>query len=110
MDQHIYVYNILKAIMIPYADEHMPLKLIFMQDNDPKHTSKKAKAFLQQQKIDLIKWPSQSTDMNPIEQLWKDLKVSLANKKTKNYPELQNAVQEAWKAIPIDKSRRLIDA
>ena len=51
MDQHIYADNILDGIMIPYAEEHMPFKWIFMQDNDPKHTAKKAKAFLQQQKL-----------------------------------------------------------
>ncbi len=25
--------------MLPYAKEEMPLKLVFQQDNDPKHTS-----------------------------------------------------------------------
>ena len=48
--------------------------------------------------------------MNPIEHLWKDLKLSLANKKTTNKQELWNAVQEAWKAISLKRCRRLIDS
>ncbi len=35
MDQYI---KILKKVMLPYAEEEMPLKLVFQQDNNPKHT------------------------------------------------------------------------
>ncbi|MCV6009278.1 transposase, partial [Enterococcus faecalis] len=41
--------------------------LIFQQDNDPKHTSKKARKWFEDAEITVLKWPPQSPDLNPIE-------------------------------------------
>lgn len=41
----------------------------FQQDNDPKHTSRIAKAFLAENVPELMDWPSCSPDLNPIENI-----------------------------------------
>ena len=41
-------------------------KIVFKQDNDPKHTSKKACEWFQTNNIRLLDWPPQSPDLNPI--------------------------------------------
>ncbi|CAJ0943593.1 unnamed protein product, partial [Mesorhabditis belari] len=55
-------YNVVE----PYSNT-LPKNWIFQADNDPKHTSKKAKTFLTNQGWKILKWPPQSPDLSPIE-------------------------------------------
>ena len=44
------------------------------QDNDPKHTSKYAKKWMEAHDIKWYTTPAESPDLNPIELIWHELK------------------------------------
>jgi transposase len=58
--------------------------VIFQHDNDPKHRCKLAVKTLRRLGLNVMIWPSQSPDMNPIEHLW-DYIDRLLRKRKKHF-------------------------
>ncbi|CAG8579165.1 2814_t:CDS:2 [Scutellospora calospora] len=76
--------------------KHLPEQ----QDNDSKHTSRLATAFIKKNVPVLLDWPSNSPDINPIENLWSVVKQNVEKRMPKDLSELERYMIEEWNKIP----------
>uniref|UniRef100_A0A3Q3KMZ5 Tc1-like transposase DDE domain-containing protein n=1 Tax=Monopterus albus TaxID=43700 RepID=A0A3Q3KMZ5_MONAL len=81
---------------------------LLQQDNDPKHTSKSTMEYLKRRRLKVLEWPSQSPDLNIIENLWVDLKRAVHARRPKNITELEAFCKEEWEKIPSTRIERLL--
>ena len=82
-----------------------------MQDNDPKHTSRRARAFFEKNDINWWRTPLDSPDLNPIENLWHELKFYLESKvKPQNKQDLVDGIKAFWvERVTEKKCTKYID-
>ena len=63
-------------------------QFVFQQDSAPCHVAKRSMQWLKDERVEVLDWPGNSPDLNPIENLWSRLKRLVGGWKPSNRPEL----------------------
>ena len=112
MDAEFYTNTILKGALLP-AINHLypsPSSHRFWQDNDPKHTSVRAKTFMQDNAINRYKTPAESPDLNVIENVWAAMKHEVARKQPRSQDELVATLKSFWtNHLTVNQCNRYIN-
>ena len=101
MNAELYV-EILRATLVPFITEKYAEGHRFMQDNDPKHTSRLATDFFAANGINWWKTVPESPDLNHIENVWHQLKEHIRREiKPSSKEELVEGIQKFWKMVDV---------
>ena len=78
LDPNLYI-EILE-FRLPELNKIIKNSFILQFDNDPKHRSLKALEFYKENNMKIIDRPSNSPDLNSIENIWEKIKISYVEK------------------------------
>ncbi|MDP3792933.1 MAG: transposase [bacterium] len=113
MDSAVYL-DILNRQLLPSIRALCQLapgkKYIFQQDNDPKHTANLTKEWLQRKRLPMLFWPSQSPDLNPIENLWGHLDRQVMDRRPTSEDQLFEILEDGWNALSVTYLQSLADS
>ena len=113
MDQHLYKSILEDELSKTIEYYRMDVdKVMFQHDTDSKHRATSVQEWLANQSFEVLEWPSQSPDLNPIEHLWAHLKRQLNTYESpsKGMLELWERVEDEWNKIDSEVCMRLIES
>lgn len=95
--------RILRHNLIPTFKQFFPNgPWYFQQDNARFHTTPETLSYLHGRGVTSIEWPPWSPDLNPIENLWSDLKRRVYSHHPQTLEELEQYIREEWDATDLN--------
>lgn len=113
VNAQVYINEILTQKMLPSASDlfgsSSARRFIYQQDNAPAHTANICQAWFKKNGIEVLDWPGNSPDLNPIENLWSVLKKLVAREQPSSKRTLIEAIIKSWNhVIDHDTLKKLV--
>jgi transposase len=78
------------------------------EDNDPKHKSKICAEWKASHGIEVLPWPANSPDLNPIENVWGLLKLKISQRRYSSLNALEKEISREWKNLDNSYAENLV--
>jgi hypothetical protein len=105
--------NIIKnelPMLIDNAFDRHTDEVLFIHDNGLAYRSGFKNKWFEDNKINLLRWPSSCPDLNPIENLWDHIDKQLRKMKPKNVDELREIIETFWVGVAAMRCKKLVDS
>jgi hypothetical protein len=107
-----YLQDCLKGFIGPTFAQGHNRHRILQEDNDGAHGTKTRNnpnaIWKQEHNLECLKWPPQSPDLSPIENVWRILKSRVRARNARNRDELRSFILEEWDNITQEEINTLI--
>jgi predicted transcriptional regulator len=83
----------------------------FQQDGAPCHTAKLVTNWLRLENVNILDWPGQSPDLNPIENLWMIVKRKVSIERPTSASNLKEIIAQVWsEGVYVEECQNLCDS
>ena len=80
------------------------------QDLAPADSARSTMRWLEDHGIEVLPWPENSPDLNPIENLWGLVKRRMSNDQPSTQEELKGAIRRAWNSVTFEDCYHLVSS
>jgi hypothetical protein len=103
-----FVDQVYEGSLLAFLDEF--IDPVLMEDGAPVHRSNAPKDWRNEHNLTKMVWPAQSPDMNPIENLWMQMKdrVSKKHEASIALETFIENIKEAWEEITVEQIDKLV--
>lgn len=105
-----YIRDVLQPEVVPFINRNGP-NISLMHDNARPHTAAVTRRFLANNNVNVLDWPANSPDLNPIEHIWDELgRRARQNHVINTVRDLSAALQVEWNNLAANDVQRYVDS